>query len=212
MSTIPPIQEGRRRPVSALALKLWEVAEALEQRLDNPAEVLDMLVTAVAKGEQPVDAWLRLHAAALQHDKVAEVAFAYEQTLSEKRVKLLQPEQQLFVYLRAAEFFAETLGDIDGAIAHAERAALAVPGNPELLSLQERLLRNAGKATKLAELYVDAQRARKRARAPRRPLARSLGAGQSRHRQRRGDESRLGNASCASIRAARTYARSSCSA
>ncbi|MEI9950773.1 MAG: tetratricopeptide repeat protein [Pseudomonadota bacterium] len=139
-----------------LALKLWEVAEALELRLDNPAEVLDMLVTAVAKGEQPVDAWLRLHAAALQHDKVAELAFAYEQTLSEKRVKLLQPEQQLFVYLRAAEFFAETLGDIDGAIAHAERAAQAVPGNPELLALQERLLRSAGKATKLAELYVEA--------------------------------------------------------
>ena len=156
MSTIPPTQEGRRRPVSALALKLWEVAEGLEQRLDNPAEVLDMLVTAVAKGEQPVDAWQRLHAAALQHDKVAEVAFAYEQTLSEKRVKLLQPEQQLFVYLRAAEFFAETLGDVDAAIAHAERAALAVPGNPELLALQERLLRNAGKATKLAELYVEA--------------------------------------------------------
>jgi len=156
MSTIPPTQEGRRRPVSVLALKLWEVAEALEQRLDNPAEVLDMLVTAVAKGEQPEDAWQRLHAAAVQHDKVAELAFAYEQTLSEKRVKLLQPEQQLFVYLRAAEFFSETLGDVEGAIAHAERAALAVPGNPELLALQERLLRSAGKAAKLAELYVEA--------------------------------------------------------
>src|SRR6478609_5726994 len=156
MSTIPPTQEGRRRPVSVLALKLWEVAVALEQRLDNPAEVLDMLVTAVAKGELPVEPWQRLHAAALQHDKVAELAFAYEQTLSEKRVKLLQPEQQLFVYLRAAEFFADTLGDVDAAIAHCERAALAVPGNPELLALQERLLRSAGKATKLAELYVDA--------------------------------------------------------
>jgi len=156
MSTIPPTQEGRRRPVSVLALKLWEVAEALEQRLDNPAEVLEMLVTAVAKGEQPVDAWQRLHTAALQHDKVAELAFAYEQTLSEKRVKLLQPEQQVFVYLRAAEFFADTLGDSDGAIAQAERAALAAPGNPEVLALQERLLRNAGNATKLAELYVDA--------------------------------------------------------
>src|SRR6478609_5000982 len=115
-----------------------------------------MLVTAVAKNEQPVEPWQRLHAAALQHDKVTKLAFAYEQTLSEKRVKLLQPEQQLFVYLRAAEFFAETLGDIDGAIAHAERAALAVPGDPELLALQERLLRTAGKAAKLAELYVEA--------------------------------------------------------
>jgi len=141
MSTIPPTQEGRRRPVSVLALKLWEVAEALEQRLDNPAEVLEMLVTAVAKGEQPVDAWQRLHAAAARHDKVADLAFAYEQTVSEKRVKLLQPEQQAFVYLRAAEFFSEALGDTEGAIAHATRAAAAVPGHPEAFPVLEALLR-----------------------------------------------------------------------
>ena len=156
MSTIPPTQEGRRRPVSVLALKLWEVAEALEQRLDNPAEVLEMLVTAVAKGEQPVDAWQRLHAAAARHDKIAELAFAYEQTVSEKRVKLLQPEQQAFVYLRAAEFFSETLGDSDGAIANATRAASAVPGHPEAFQILEQLLRRTGDSTKLAELYVDA--------------------------------------------------------
>ncbi|MES1178928.1 MAG: tetratricopeptide repeat protein [Myxococcales bacterium] len=156
MSTIPPTQEGRRRPVSVLALKLWEVAEALEQRLDNPAEVLEMLVTAVAKGEQPIDAWQRLHAAAARHDKVAELAFAYEQTVSEKRVKLLQPEQQAFVYLRAAEFFSEALGDSDGAIAHAARALQALPGNSEAFGLLERLFRNTGEATKLAELYVEA--------------------------------------------------------
>lgn len=156
MSTIPPTAEGRRRPVSVLALKLWEIAEALEQRLDNPAEVLEMLVTAVAKGEQPVDAWQRLHAAAVRHDKVAELALAYEQTLSEKRVKLLQPEQQAFVYLRAAEFFAEMLGDAEGAINHASRAAQAVPGQAEAFTLLETLLRDTGDTIRLAELYVDA--------------------------------------------------------
>ncbi|MEO8901982.1 MAG: tetratricopeptide repeat protein [Polyangiaceae bacterium] len=156
MSTIPPTQEGRRRPVSVLALKLWEVAEALEQRLDSPAEVLELLVTAVAKGEQPVDAWQSLHAAAARHDKIAELAFAYEQTASEKRIKLLQPEQQVFVYLRAAEFFAGTLGDTEGAIAHAGRAVQAVPGHPEAFGVLELLLRRAGENTKLAELYVEA--------------------------------------------------------
>ena len=155
MSTLPPTQEGRRRPVSALALKLWEVAEALEQRLDNPADVLEMLVTAVAKGEQPTEAWQRLHAASARHDKIAELAFAYEQTVSEKRVKLLQPEQQAFVYLRAAEFFSDTLGDVDAGIAHATRAAAAVPGNAETFALLERLCRSAGEAGKLAELYVE---------------------------------------------------------
>ncbi len=156
MSTIPPTQDGRRRPVSALALKLWEVAEALEQRLDSPADVLEMLVTAVAKGEQPVEAWQRLHAAALYHDKVADLALAYEHTASEKRIKLLQPEQQAFVYLRAADFFTDALGDLEGAIVHARRAALAVPGHQETFTLLETLLRSAGESIKLAELYVDA--------------------------------------------------------
>jgi len=156
MSTIPPTPEGRRRPVSVLALKLWEIAEALEERLDNPAEVLEMLVTAVAKGEQPIDAWQRLHSAAARHDKVAELAFAYEQTVSEKRVKLLQPEQQAFVFLRAADFFADGLSDIDGAVAHASRALAAVPGNVEAFGLLERLLQAAHETDKLAGLYVDA--------------------------------------------------------
>ncbi|HWZ88096.1 MAG TPA: tetratricopeptide repeat protein, partial [Polyangiaceae bacterium] len=91
-----------------------------------------------------------------RHDKIAELAFAYEQTLSEKRVKLLQPEQQAFVYMRAAEFFAEALGDAEGAISHASRAAQAVPGHAEAFALLEELLRQTGQITKLAELYVEA--------------------------------------------------------
>ena len=65
--------------MSVLAVKLSEIADALEERLDDPGMVLELLVNAVAKGELPGDAWDRLHRAAVRHDKVSDLAMAYEQ-------------------------------------------------------------------------------------------------------------------------------------
>jgi tetratricopeptide (TPR) repeat protein len=156
-SELPPKSEGpRRRPVSVLALKLWETAETLEQRLDNPTEILEMLVSALAKGEQPGEVWERLHEAARRHDRLADLAFSYEHVVSDKRIKLLPPEQQAFVFLQAAQFCADLFGDSDGAIKYAERATNAVPGHPQAFALLERLLLAGGKTERLAELYVDA--------------------------------------------------------
>ncbi len=156
MSSIPPKAEGRRRPVSVLALKLWEAAEALDVRLDNPGEMLDLLVSAVAKGEQPNDPWQRLHDAAVRHDKVADLAFAYENSLGDKRIKLMPPEQQAYVQLQAAHFFGEVFGDSDGAAAAAERALHAVPGHAEAFAMLERLLSRGDGGARLAQHYVDA--------------------------------------------------------
>src|SRR5258706_1766128 len=162
MTTVPPKSEvpapkteGRRR-ASVLALKLHELAEALEERLDDPGQVLELLVNALAKGEQPAEAWERLHRAAIRHDKVSDLAMAYEQVASEKRIKLLTGEQQVFIYLRAAEFFQSQLSDVDGAIAYAERAAAALPGHGEAIGLLQRLYATANKPVRLAELYIDA--------------------------------------------------------
>jgi hypothetical protein len=54
MTTVPPKSEvpapkaeGKRR-ASVLALKLSEIAEALDERLDDPSMVLELLVNAVA--------------------------------------------------------------------------------------------------------------------------------------------------------------------
>lgn len=162
MTTVPPKSEvpapkteGKRR-ASVLALKLYEVAEALEERLDDAGQVLELLVNALAKGESPAEAWDRLHRAAARHDKISDLAMAYEQVASEKRIKLLTGEQQVFIYLRAAEFFQNELGDIDGAISYAERAAAALPGHADAFALLERLYAIANKPVRLAELYVDA--------------------------------------------------------
>lgn len=162
MTTVPPKSEApapkteAKRRGSVLALKLYEVAEALEERLDDPNMVLELLVNAIAKGEQPTEAWERLHRAAVRHDKVSDLAMAYEQVATDKRIKLLTGEQQVFIYLQAATFFQVEGGDTEGAIAFAERAAAALPGHAEAFGLLERLYGMANKPVRLAELYVDA--------------------------------------------------------
>ena len=62
MTSIAPKSDGRRRAVSALALKLWEMGEALEARPGQPSEVLDLLVMALGKGEDTSELWDKLHA------------------------------------------------------------------------------------------------------------------------------------------------------
>src|SRR3954469_156478 len=150
-----PKTEGKRR-ASVLALKLSEVVEALEERLDDPGMVLELLVNALAKGEPSGEGWDRLHRAAVRHDKISDLAMAYEQVATDKRIKLLTGEQQVFIYLHAADFFQAELGDTDGAIAYAERAAAAVPGHAQAFGLLERLYGIANNPARLAELYVDA--------------------------------------------------------
>jgi tetratricopeptide (TPR) repeat protein len=162
MTTVPPKSEvpapktETKRRASVLAIKLSEVIEVLEERLDDPGMVLEMLVNAVAKGEVPTDAWDSLHRAAVRHDKVSDLAMAYEQVATDKRIKLLTGDQQVFIYLHAAAFFQVEGGDTEGAIAYAERAAAAVPGHAEAFGLLERLYGMANKPARLAELYVDA--------------------------------------------------------
>lgn len=160
MTTVPPKSEmprpdNKRRAMSALSLKLYEVTEALEDRLDDPASVLELLVSALSKGEQPSEQWDRLHRAATWHGKIRELALAYEQVAADKRIKLLTGEQQAFIYLRACDLHAER-GEVDRAIDYAELAAAAVPGHAESFRLLERLYAAAGKSARLAELYADA--------------------------------------------------------
>ncbi len=160
MTTVPPEvpapkTEAKRRG-SVLAQKLSEIAEGLDERLDDPSAVLELLVNALAKGEAPQEAWEKLHGAAVRYGKVSDLALAYEQAAADKRIKLLTGEQQVYIYLRAAQFFQSELGDTNGAIGYAERAAAAVPGHAEAFGLLERLYGMASQPARLAELYADA--------------------------------------------------------
>src|SRR4051812_32399999 len=155
MTSVAP-KSAARRAVSALALKLWETQEALDTKVEQPAEVLDLLLMALGKGEDTAEAWDKLHESVVRNGQVADLALAYEHVATDKRIKLMQPEHQAHLHLRAASFFAEVLGDSHGAAAAAERAVAAVPGHQEAFALLEELLAGPEGARRLARPYFDA--------------------------------------------------------
>jgi tetratricopeptide (TPR) repeat protein len=136
-------------------LKLETLNEVLAEKLSNPAEVLDLLITALAKGQHPALEWGALHAAASRDGLVGELASAYEAALAGRRIKLVSPANQAEAYLHAAEFFAERATDTDAAIEYAERALGAAPGHEAAFALLERVLRAKGDRVRLARAYLE---------------------------------------------------------
>ena len=159
MSTEPPKPGVRRRPAGAIRLE--ELSAQLEVSLDDPESLLEALVTASAKGQDVKAQWNLLHSAAVRHDKVSELAFAYEHVLHEKRIKLLPAEQQAAVNLHAVRFFSEAFGDPDGAITYAERALAIAPTHPDAFAVLEELLTNTGQPLRLAKIYLDGSQSEK---------------------------------------------------
>ncbi|HMJ13394.1 MAG TPA: hypothetical protein VK524_18375, partial [Polyangiaceae bacterium] len=155
MPAEPPKTSGRRRP-SMVPAKLDDLHEQLDAELDDPLLVLESILHALSKNQDATGHFDALHAAAVRHDKVSELAFAYEHVTGDKRIKLMAPEQQAIVYLQAARFFGDTFGDTDGAVAYAERAVASVPGHPEAFTRLETLLTEAEQPLRLARFYVDA--------------------------------------------------------
>lgn len=143
------------RAQGALALKIEELSASLEQELSEPGAVLDVLIGALAKGQPHPELWQKLHGAASRHDRLAELAFAYEGLVQDRRIKLLQPEQQVELFLHAVEFFSEVFGDADGAISYAERALNAVPNHPVVVEKLSGLLEAQGYHLRLARLYLE---------------------------------------------------------
>ncbi|MDX2052164.1 MAG: tetratricopeptide repeat protein [Polyangiaceae bacterium] len=151
----------RVRGTDAFLQRVEELGDLLESTLTSPAEALDVLVTAVAKGHQPNEVWERLHQATLREDKAADLALAYERLASDRRIKILAAEQRAYLFLRAAAFVGDMFGDLPGATRYAELALAAIPGHPEAFQLLERLLGEAEKTEELALLYFEASRAEK---------------------------------------------------
>ena len=146
--------KGSRGPGSRI-LRVEEVDEYLDGPLENPQSVLDTLVNAAAKGQVLGALFEKLHATAASQDKLADLAFAYESLAQDRRVKLLSAESQAGVFLQATHFFADVFGDPDGASSYAERVLTVQPGNPEAVSLLEKIFGEADDGARLAKLYLD---------------------------------------------------------
>jgi tetratricopeptide (TPR) repeat protein len=137
-------------------LRLDTLADSLKEKVEDPGAVLDVLVTALAKGQHHTELWDELHRAVVRDELGAEMAFAYEHVAQDKRTKLITPSLQAELFMHAARFSSDIFGDPDGAIGYAERALSAVPGHAGGFALLERLLGRRNDYIRLAKLYIDA--------------------------------------------------------
>ncbi len=151
MPTIPPRSQSRR---TVLSLRPEEMLEELEQCLQHPDAVLELLVARLAKGKLEGDLWSRLHEAAVRDRRLADLAFAYEQVTAERRVRTLSVEAQSELLSRATSFFADLFGDLTTAVGLAERALLVAPEKSSRLELVESGLVERGQLARLARLYL----------------------------------------------------------
>lgn len=136
-------------------LRIEELDEILDSNPDNLQSVLDTLVNAAAKGQQYPALFEKLHSVATTQDKLADLAFAYENLSQDRRAKLLAPEHQAAIFLHAASFFADVFGDPDGAVSYAERVLSLQPGNPAAVSRLEKIFGDNDDSARLSKLYLE---------------------------------------------------------
>ena len=138
------------------SLRVDTLASALEEPLDNEAGVLDLLVSALARGQANEALWEKLHDAATRDDRLAELAFAYERLARDKKLKSLTAAAQATVLGHAGVFFARVFGDIDGAETYLERALTLSPGDGPAFEVYEQILTGRGDLRRLGELFAAA--------------------------------------------------------
>ena len=98
--------------------------------------------------------WQELHDAAVRHDRVSELAFAYESVSQGRKLKTFLPPVQAELYFRAAAFFGEVLGDEFGATTYLEKALTAWPAHTGAFERIDAQLTRVDDNKKLADLCV----------------------------------------------------------
>lgn len=136
------------------SLRIDTLAAILDQKLENEAAILDLLVGALARGQTHDTHWARLAEAAQRDDRLAELAFAYERLANDKRVKSLAPASQAVVLRNVGLFFCDVFSDPEGAAGYFERAFPLAPGDALVFEKYSHILRAKGELAKLADLYV----------------------------------------------------------
>ncbi len=127
---------------------------SFDEKLENEEEVLDSIVSALAKNALDPAIWQELHEAAVKHDRVSELAFAYESAAQSRKLKTFLPAVQAELFFRAATFFGDILGDEFGATTYLEKALAAFPGHVGAFERIDAQLTRASDHKKLAELCV----------------------------------------------------------
>ncbi|MBX3225833.1 MAG: tetratricopeptide repeat protein [Labilithrix sp.] len=116
--------------------------------------MLDQIMSALSRNALDHDMWKELHEAAVKHDRVSELAFAYESAAAGRKLKTFLPQVQAEVLYRAATFFGDQLGDDVGAATYLEKALAAHAGHVAAFERLEAQLTRTEDHKRLAELCV----------------------------------------------------------
>lgn len=129
---------------------------SFDSKLENEEEVLDALLLTLSKNQLDETIWQELHDAAVRHDRVSELAFAYESVSQGRKLKTFLPPVQAELYFRAAAFFGEVLGDEFGATTYLEKALTAWPAHVGAFERIDAQLTRSDDNRKLADLCIQA--------------------------------------------------------
>jgi golgin subfamily B member 1 len=125
-----------------------------ESKLEKEEEILEGLLTALARNQLPPEAWTKLHLAAVRDDRLSELAFSYEAASQGKRLKTQTPPVVAEFLYRASTFFSEAFGDELGAVSYLERALVAQPVHTAAFEKLDAILTKSGNDKALADLCV----------------------------------------------------------
>ena len=142
MQTSPPPRQSRAGIPS------------FDSKLENEEEILDAFLLNLSKSQLDETIWQELHDAAVRHDRVSELAFAYESVSQGRKLKTLLPNVQAELYYRAAGFFGEVLGDEFGATTYLEKALTAWPAHVGAFERIDTQLTRVDDNKKLADLCI----------------------------------------------------------
>jgi len=138
----------------ARTLRLQRLKSMLEQRLDNCAAALEFLISEIVAKAPQVELWEQLHGAADRDQMEIELAAAYANVTSPRRLQQLDPAAQAAVLMHAADFHQGVIGDADGAQVFLERVQLVAPGHMESFKRLERRFESQGDQRSLVRLYA----------------------------------------------------------
>jgi tetratricopeptide (TPR) repeat protein len=137
----------------ARAQRLQRLESTLAKRLDNPAAVLDVLISELAAGELQASLWEQLHAAATRDGMEEELGRTYVKAAGGRRLQQLEPRAQAEVLMHAADFYQGVLGDADSAENFLERVLYIVPSHAEAFARLKPRFEALGDPLRLVEFY-----------------------------------------------------------
>jgi tetratricopeptide (TPR) repeat protein len=139
-------------------MRIEQLSEVLSEPLGELEPILDVLVTAAARGQAHPELWNQLQEAAVRDRRASDLATAYQRLVGDRRMRSLPAELQVELYLKAARLLGTLLGETDVAVDVVLKSLGAHPGNDASLALLDQLLTEAGQPLRHAKVLLDVTR------------------------------------------------------